>query len=177
MNDEIEQLKKKIAYLEEQVDRWEDDVLRLMKERNEARKEVCLWQGLDTGKKSEEVANVRGWDCFNQPKTEQDKAMDRLAELDEELGLNPIPESHLIKTLQAYDRLAILMENIMEHWLDGTNNPPPELIDAYYDVKDDINDHLNVDRLHEQVIPPNAEFYNTIQQKFKFDVDDTPNLW
>ena len=86
-------------------------------------------------------------------------------------------DEHLIKTLQAYDRLAILMENIMEHWLDGTNNPPPELIDAYYDVKDDINDHLNVDRLHEQVIPPNAEFYNTIQQKFKFDVDDTPNLW
>ncbi len=86
-------------------------------------------------------------------------------------------DEHLIKTLQAYDRLAILMENIMEHWLDGTNNPPPELIDAYYDVKDDINDHLNVDRLHEQVIPSNAEFYNTIQQKFKFDFDDTPNLW
>jgi hypothetical protein len=86
-------------------------------------------------------------------------------------------DEHLIKTLQAYDRLAILMENIMEHWLEGTNNPPPELIDAYYDVKDDINDHLNVDRLHEQVIPPNAEFYNTIQQKFKFNFDDTPNLW
>ena len=125
-NDEIEQLHKKIAYLTEQAERWEDDALRLMKERNEAMQKC---------------------------------------------------DEHLIKTLQAYDRLAILMENIMEHWLDGTNNPPPELIDAYYDVKDDINDHLNVDRLHEQVIPPNAEFYNTIQQKFKFDVDDTPNLW
>jgi 16S rRNA G527 N7-methylase RsmG len=125
-NDEIEQLHKKIAYLTEQAERWEDDALRLMKERNEAMQKC---------------------------------------------------DEHLIKTLQAYDRLAILMENIMEHWLEGTNNPPPELIDAYYDVKDDINDHLNVDRLHEQVIPPNAEFYNTIQQKFKFDVDDTPNLW
>ena len=125
-NDEIEQLKNKIAYLTEQAERWEDDALRLMKERNEAMQKC---------------------------------------------------DEHLIKTLQAYDRLAILMENIMEHWLEGTNNPPPELIDAYYDVKDDINDHLNVDRLHEQVIPPNAEFYNTIQQKFKFDVDDTPNLW
>jgi 16S rRNA G527 N7-methylase RsmG len=125
-NDEIEQLHKKIAYLTEQAERWEDDALRLMKERNEAMQKC---------------------------------------------------DEHLIKTLQAYDRLAILMENIMEHWLDGTNNPPPELIDAYYDVKDDINDHLNVDRLHEQVIPPNAEFYNTIQQKFKFDLDDTPNLW
>jgi hypothetical protein len=125
-NDEIEQLKNKIAYLTEQAERWEDDALRLMKERNEAMQKC---------------------------------------------------DEHLIKTLQAYDRLAILMENIMEHWLEGTNNPPPELIDAYYDVKDDINDHLNVDRLHEQVIPPNAEFYNTIQQKFKFDFDDTPNLW
>jgi hypothetical protein len=125
-NDEIEQLKNKIAYLTEQAERWEDDALRLMKERNEAMQKC---------------------------------------------------DEHLIKTLQAYDRLAILMENIMEHWLEGTNNPPPELIDAYYDVKDDINDHLNVDRLHEQVIPPNAEFYNTIQQKFKFNFDDTPNLW
>jgi 16S rRNA G527 N7-methylase RsmG len=123
MSDEIEQLKKKITYLEEQAERWEDDALRLLNERNEAMK----------------------------------------------------GDEHLIKTLQAYDRLAILMENIMEHWLDSDNAPPKELIDAYYDVKDDINDHLNVDRLHEQVIPPNADFYNTIQQKFKFDESD--NLW
>jgi hypothetical protein len=124
MNDEIEQLKNKIAYLTEQAERWEDDALRLMKERNEAMQKC---------------------------------------------------DEHLIKTLQAYDRLSILMENIIEFWLDGDNTPPKELIDAYYDVKDDINDHLNVDRLHEQVIPPNAEFYNTIQQKFKFDESD--NLW
>jgi 16S rRNA G527 N7-methylase RsmG len=124
MSDEIEQLHKKIAYLTEQAERWEDDALRLMKERNEAMQKC---------------------------------------------------DEHLIKTLQAYDRLSILMENIIEFWLDGDNTPPKELIDAYYDVKDDINDHLNVDRLHEQVIPPNAEFYNTIQQKFKFDESD--NLW
>jgi uncharacterized membrane-anchored protein len=36
MSDPIEQLHKKIAYLTEQVDRWEDDALRLMEERNEA---------------------------------------------------------------------------------------------------------------------------------------------
>ena len=35
MSDEIEQLHKKIAYLTEQAERWEDDALRLMKERNE----------------------------------------------------------------------------------------------------------------------------------------------
>ena len=124
MNDEIEQLKNKIAYLTEQAERWEDDALRLMKERNEAMQKC---------------------------------------------------DEHLIKTLQAYDRLSILMENIIEFWLDGDNTPPKELIDAYYDVKDDVNEHLNVDRLHEQVIPANAEFYNTIQQKFKFDESD--NLW
>jgi hypothetical protein len=124
MNDEIEQLKNKIAYLTEQAERWEDDALRLMKERNEAMQKC---------------------------------------------------DEHLIKTLQAYDRLAILMENIMEQWLDGDNAPPKELIDAYYDVKDDVNEHLNVDRLHEQVIPANSEFYEKIQKKFS--VDDTPNLW
>ena len=57
-------------------------------ERDEARREVCLWQGLDTGHKSEDVAKIRGWDFFEKPKTEQQKAMDRLAELDEELGLH-----------------------------------------------------------------------------------------
>jgi chromosome segregation ATPase len=154
MKDEIEQLKKKIADLTEQADRWEDDALRLMKERNEALGEL---------RKAETECSMLRVECGVSEK-ERNEAMQKCDE-------------HLIKTLQAYDRLAILMENIMEHWLEGTNNPPPELIDAYYDVKDDINDHLNVDRLHEQVIPPNAEFYNTIQQKFKFDVDDTPNLW
>jgi len=84
-------------------------------------------------------------------------------------------EEHLIKTLQAYDRLAIVMEALMEKWLESDAQPPKELVDAYYDAKDDINDHINVDRLHEQVIPANADFYNDIQQKFKFD--DTPNLW
>jgi len=41
-------------------------ICQLERERDEARREVCLWQGLDTGKKSEEVAKVRGWDCFKE---------------------------------------------------------------------------------------------------------------
>ena len=65
-----------------------ETIQRLTKERDEARREVCLWQGLDTGQKSEDVAKIRGWDCFEKPKTEQQKAMDRLAQLDEELGLH-----------------------------------------------------------------------------------------
>jgi hypothetical protein len=39
-------------------------ICELERERDEARKEVCLWQGLDTGKTSEEVAKVRGWGCY-----------------------------------------------------------------------------------------------------------------
>jgi hypothetical protein len=39
-------------------------ICQLERERDEARKEVCLWQGLDTNKTSEEVAKVRGWDCY-----------------------------------------------------------------------------------------------------------------
>jgi len=38
----------------------------LLAERDEARREVCVWQGLDTATKSNEVARVRGWDCFKE---------------------------------------------------------------------------------------------------------------
>ncbi len=165
MKDEIEQLNKKIADLTEQADRWEDDALRLMKERNEAMAEL---------RKAETECSMLRVECGVSEK-ERNEAMDRLAKLDEECGLNPIPESHYIKTLQAYDRLAIVMEAIMELWLEGNANPPKELIEAYWDAKADINDHLNPGRLHESVIPANADFYNKIQQKFKFD--DTPNMW
>ena len=43
-----------------------DEIERLRKERDEARREVCVWQGLDTATKSNEVARVRGWDCFKE---------------------------------------------------------------------------------------------------------------
>jgi len=43
-----------------------NDVQRLTAERDEARREVCVWQGLDTATKSNEVALVRGWDCFKE---------------------------------------------------------------------------------------------------------------
>ena len=55
------------------------------RERDEARREVCLWQGLDTGKTSEQVAEVRGWDCYTTQKREA--ALDRIAKFDEENGL------------------------------------------------------------------------------------------
>jgi len=74
---QIEQLHKKIAYLTEQAERWEDDALRLMKERNdalkerdEARREVCRDEAYRPSSSppctANQVANRRGWDCFKQ---------------------------------------------------------------------------------------------------------------
>jgi uncharacterized coiled-coil DUF342 family protein len=82
---QIEQLHKKIAYLTEQAERWEDDALRLMKERNdalkerdEARRSCCEFAAMvdsaDTvvmyvdSNRFHEIAmrymKSRGWDCF-----------------------------------------------------------------------------------------------------------------
>jgi hypothetical protein len=41
-------------------------IARLTAERDEARREVCVWQGLDTGSTPRDTATVRGWDCFEQ---------------------------------------------------------------------------------------------------------------
>ena len=38
------------------------------RELDEARREVCTWQGLESGRRKEDVAVTRGWDCF--PHTE-----------------------------------------------------------------------------------------------------------
>ncbi len=41
-------------------------IVRLTAERDEARREVCVWQGLDTGNTPRDTATVRGWNCFPQ---------------------------------------------------------------------------------------------------------------
>ena len=81
----------------------------------------------------------------------------------------------LMKACQAYDRLAIVMEQMMERWLEGDANPSKELVDAYWDAKADVNDHINVGRLHEEIMRSNSEFFEKINSKF--GLDNTPNLW
>ena len=76
---------------------------------------------------------------------------------------------------RAYDRLSIVMDQMMEHWLEGSCNPPKELIEAYYDAKDDVGEHINVGRLHEQIVPHNSEFYDKINSEF--GLDRTPDLF
>ena len=83
--------------------------------------------------------------------------------------------TQLLKACQAYDRLTIVMEEMMDRWLDGNANPPKELVDAYWDAKSDVGEQINVGRLHEEITKPNSEFFEKINSKF--GLDNTPNLW
>jgi len=42
------------------------EIERLRLERDEARREVCAWQGATSGKSFRDTAAVRGWDCFKE---------------------------------------------------------------------------------------------------------------
>ena len=90
MSDEIEQLQKKIVFLEEQVERFSDDALRLMTERNEAMDEVSLLRSTVTD------LNIE----IEQLRKERDEAR-RLycmaqSHVDEEYGKTILPEEQAI---------------------------------------------------------------------------------
>jgi uncharacterized coiled-coil DUF342 family protein len=42
------------------------DIKTLQDQRDEARREVCAWQGATSGKSFRDTAAVRGWDCFKE---------------------------------------------------------------------------------------------------------------
>jgi len=42
------------------------DIKTLQDQRDEARREVCAWQGATSGKSFKDTAAVRGWNCFNE---------------------------------------------------------------------------------------------------------------
>ena len=80
------------------AERWQADALRLMNERNaaederdSARREVCARASSEQAllclpqSVPEQVAEARGWDCFRF-RRDSGRALDRLAELDEETG-------------------------------------------------------------------------------------------
>ena len=62
------------------------------KERDEARREICMIMGGKGGRSSQispdaiDYAKSRGWDCFRDY-DKANEALDKLSELDEELGL------------------------------------------------------------------------------------------
>jgi hypothetical protein len=70
---------------------------------------------------------------------------------------------------RAYDRLYIVMDHLVEHWLEGNANPPKELINAYCDARDQMGECINVGRLHEQIVPHNSEFFEKINSEFGLD--------
>jgi len=87
-----------------------------------------------------------------------------------------ISEQHYISTIQSYDRVVIVADRIIEHILHGNANPPKELMDQYFDAVDNAGQCLNVDRLHEQVVRANSEFFEEIEEKFSLEdrVDNPP---
>ena len=118
---------------------------------------------------------------LTEPIMENENPLDQLARLDDEVGIQPKPPQYneqmelLIGACRAYDRLAIVMDQIMEHWLEGNANPPKELINAYYDAKDDVGEHINVGRIHEQIVTANSEFFEKINSEF--GLDNSPRLF
>ena len=94
----------------------------------------------------------------------------------------PTPEESKVLALQAYDRVVIVADLLVEHWLEGNATPPKELIDAYYDAVDEATFFINGNRLHESVVRPNSDFYEETHAKFglenfKKKLDNTPDLF
>ena len=61
------------------------DLREAKRERDAVRREMCFEQSMVTNLTMEQIAETRGWDCFETQKREE--AMDRLAKFDEENGL------------------------------------------------------------------------------------------
>lgn len=79
------------------------------------------------------------------------------------------PDEQQIFALQMYDRVVIVADLIMEHWMEGNCNPPKELIDSYFDAVDAANIAINGNRLHESVVTPNSDFFEKLHEKFGLD--------
>lgn len=64
----IEALRDELTERIHMCDMRSEKILELTDERDEARREVCIWQGLDTGNTPHDTATIRGWDCFKDNK-------------------------------------------------------------------------------------------------------------
>ena len=90
---------------------------------------------------------------------------------------------HCMEVVKAYDRVTIVMDCIMEHWLEGNCNPPKGLIDEYYDAREEALTALYYDyeysksneRFANGTRGMNREFYQKIKKQFK--ATETPMLF
>ena len=60
----IAELKGQVRASADQCRAQHREIQTLRAERDEARRQVCLWQEVVTRKTSKQIAEVRGWDCF-----------------------------------------------------------------------------------------------------------------
>ena len=90
---------------------------------------------------------------------------------------------HCMEVVKAYDKVTIVMDCIMEHWLEGNCNPPKELIDQYFETKDaalqalynDFEDIKENQLFAERTRGMNREFYKKIDTQF--GVTEMPMLF
>jgi hypothetical protein len=66
MKAQLEEARRQLKVMTEEHRLACEDRDLMQRERDEARREVCVWQGLDTGSTPRDTATVRGWDCFGQ---------------------------------------------------------------------------------------------------------------
>lgn len=62
-------------------------ILELQEALNATQREICSWQALTQNTTKEKAAEWRGWNCFTEEYKQRERALDRLAELDQEMGL------------------------------------------------------------------------------------------
>jgi hypothetical protein len=60
----VEALRDELTERIDMCDRRTVKILELTDQRDEARREVCAWQGATSGKSFRDTAVLRGWDCF-----------------------------------------------------------------------------------------------------------------
>jgi hypothetical protein len=89
-----------------------------------------------------------------------------------------------MEVVKAYDKVTIVMDCIMEHWLEGNCNPPKELIDQHFETKDEAlqalyNDFENIKAnqvFAERTCGMNRAFYKKIDKQFGV-TEITPELF
>jgi hypothetical protein len=120
-------------------------------------------------------------------------AMERLARLDDELGIQPKPPEDpdllagealdelrgrssdlTFKALVEYDKLQIVFSQLMEYWLEG-RQPPASLVNIYYDQLTNVQCVCSNAKIFERVNRETADFYDKINSQYP--LDNTPNLF
>ena len=86
------------------------------------------------------------------------------------------PNDPTTQALVEYDKLLIVVSELMEFWLDH-EEPPVWLVDEYYDQLTKVQIAMNDDKLFEQINKSTIDYYEMIQEKLGSRLDKTPDLF